>query len=78
MAWVQGTGVTKSWSTDTARAKTYTDYSTAQPPWVLPSPQPETTAGGIDFELQFHDDYPMLFSADRPLLFQSSISQGNP
>ena len=33
---------------------------------------------GLDFEFQFRAEYPMIFSADRPLYFVSSLSEGQP
>ena len=52
--------------------------SVTQMAWGQPSPLPASADGGIDFTYQVHQDYPMLVSADRPLLILSSLSEGNP
>lgn len=56
----------------------WTAVSVSRIAWGQVRPQPEAADGGIDFEFQFNDTHPMIFSEDRPLLFMSSISEGNP
>ena len=46
--------------------------------WAQVKPQSVSSDGGVDFELQFRDQGYDLFRVDRPLLFQSSISEGAP
>ena len=44
--------------------------------WALVAPQ--VTGPDVDFELQFRESYPMLFSEARALRFMSTMSEGNP
>ena len=57
---------------------TWSNMTQAPQVWAQVSPQAAPVDGGVDFELQFHENYPMIFSEDRSLLFQSSISEGAP
>jgi hypothetical protein len=57
---------------------TWAKQSTATVAWAQVHPQPVVSDGGVDFELQFRKDGPVLFTNDRPLLFMSSISEGSP
>ena len=57
---------------------TWSNLSKAPQVWAQVSAQPPASDNGIDFELRAHEDYPMIFSEDRSLLFQSSISEGQP
>jgi len=88
VTWAGGTTATETYSAGavssvtyadgTTTSKTYSGLSTAEWAWGQVSSQPEATDSGIDFEFQFHEVYPMIFSADRPLYFASSLSEGNP
>ena len=57
---------------------TWGKLSNATLAWAQVHAQPAPSDGGIDFELQFRKDGPVLFTNDRPLLFMSSISEGQP
>ena len=57
---------------------TWSNMTQAPQVWAQVSPQTAPADGGVDFELRFHESYPMVFSEDRSLLFQSSISEGAP
>ena len=57
---------------------TWSNITNAPQVWAQVSPQAAPADGGVDFELRVHEDYPMIFSEDRSLLFQSSISEGQP
>lgn len=57
---------------------TWAKQSSATVAWSQVHPQRASSDGGIDFELQFRKDGPVLFTNDRPLLFVSSISEGQP
>ena len=52
--------------------------SVAQTVWGQAKARPESSDGGIDFEYQLRDTYPMLLSEDRPFLLLSSLSEGQP
>ncbi len=54
------------------------DASVAQVAWGIPRPQADSATDGQDFEFQFRDTGYGIFSDDRPLLFVSSLSEGNP
>ena len=58
---------------------TWTLLRGAADPWTVVSAQAIPADAGVDFELRFRDTYPaMHFRADRPFLFQSSLSEGQP
>lgn len=44
--------------------------------WAMPTPIVD--GADVDFQLRFHQTYPMLLRSDRPLLMQSSLSEGQP
>jgi hypothetical protein len=50
----------------------------AASPWATVSAQPESADGGIDFEMRFRERPTWYFRSDRPVLFQSSLSEGSP
>jgi hypothetical protein len=44
--------------------------------WAMPAPIKD--GNEVDFQLRFRQTYPMLLRSDRPLLMQSSLSEGQP
>jgi len=78
MAWTNGTVDTATWSSTTASGGFSRSASFGRVAWAQVSPQPAGTDNGVDFELQAHESYPMLFSEERPLLIESSLSEGSP
>ena len=78
MAWTNGTVETATWSSATASGGFTQSASFGKVAWAQVSAQPPATDNGVDFELQAHTTYPMLISADRPLLIVSSLSEGSP
>ena len=57
---------------------TWDRLSSATVAWAQVKPRSDFSDGGVDFELQFRTNGPVLFSADRPLRFLSSLSEGQP
>ena len=78
MPWTTGAPVTQSWGTTAATTETYSSGVVSRVVWRQVTPQPESSDGGIDFEYQLRDTYPMLLSEDRPFLLLSSLSEGQP
>ena len=44
--------------------------------WAMPTSI--VTGNEVDFQLRFRNVYPMVMRDDRPLLMQSSLSEGQP
>lgn len=78
MPWATQTVSTATWTAPTAATQTWGGGSVVRLAWAQPSTQPEGADGGMDFELQARETFPMLFSGDRPLLLLSSLSEGAP
>lgn len=46
--------------------------------WAMVSRQTASPDEGVDFELRFHEAYPMLMTDTRPLRMTSTLSEGTP
>jgi len=78
VAWTTGTTSSVTYADGTTTSKTYSAGAVSTVAWGTVSPQPASADNGVDFEFQFRDSNPLLFSADRPLYFASSLSEGQP
>lgn len=80
MPWATTTASAVSWGGSSPATQTYTAPTAGMSVWAIPRGLPETGANApaLDFELQFRDTGHGVFSDDRPLLFLSSLSEGNP
>lgn len=78
MVWTKPVATAQSWGGITASTGTYTRSTIAASPWATVSAQPESSDGGIDFEMRFRDYPTWYIRSDRPILLQSSLSEGSP
>ena len=78
MGWTRNTTATQSWGAGTTSTVTFVKTTPAAYPWLTVSAQPEAADGGIDFEARFRNRPTWSFRDERPVLFQSSISEGSP
>ena len=78
MAWTKPAAATQTWGGGTTSSVTFRSVSIAPSAWATVSAQPESGDGGIDFEARFRNRPTWSFRDERPVLFQSSISEGNP
>ena len=78
MGWTRNAVATQSWGAGTTSTVTFVKTTPAAYPWLTVSAQPEAADGGIDFEMRFREYPTWYICSERPVLFQSSISEGNP
>lgn len=78
MAWTKPVAATQTWGGAASSTVTYRGTTIAASPWATVSAQPEASDGGIDFEMRFRDRPTWLIREDRPILLQSSLSEGSP
>lgn len=78
--WTSATASSVTWAGAGVTGQTFTRPTVGVTVWGLPRPRPEpgTDAPALDFEFQFRDTGYGVFSDDRPLLFLSSLSEGQP
>jgi hypothetical protein len=78
MGWVKPTASTTTWGAGTTATATFARTTIAPSPWATVSAQPEAPDGGIDFEMRFREYPTWYIRSERPVLLQSSLSEGAP
>lgn len=78
MAWTKPTAATQTWGAGVTSTVTFRPVSIAPSAWATVSAQPEAGDGGIDFEMRFREYPTWYIRSERPVLIQSSLSEGAP